>query len=97
MIDNLKNILKEKKMSRRTFASKLGMSESNLSRYLNGQYSFDSEQIRKISDVLDVDVNTLIRSTTSFKELKQMILASSKSLTIEEKIELINIISSRCN
>lgn len=58
--NNLRDILKDRKMSQKELANEIWVSEATISRYINKQRMPSIKHILEISYVLNVDVNELI-------------------------------------
>lgn len=58
--NNLRDILKDRKMSQKELANEIWISEATISRYINKQRMPSIKHILEISYVLNVDVNELI-------------------------------------
>lgn len=65
----LKEILKERKLSITKFSSMVGISQSNLSNYINGNISPKLETLEKIADCLGIEVTELFRRKEDFEIL----------------------------
>lgn len=57
----LKGKIREKGMTYRSLAPKIGMSYNTLSDKLNGHYAFDIEEINRIVVELDIKPNEIVR------------------------------------
>lgn len=57
----LKGKIREKGMTYRSLAPKIGMSYNTLSDKLNGHYAFDIEEINRIVVELDIKPNEVVR------------------------------------
>ncbi len=57
----LKEILRQRGITLKDFASQSGISASNLSNYLNGKISPTLETLKKIANTLDIDVVELFK------------------------------------
>ena len=57
--EHLKSLLEEKGMKQKFLADKTGMTESSVSRYVNGERTPRISQAYRIACVLGVDMNTL--------------------------------------
>lgn len=58
--NNLRDILKDRKMSQKELANEIWVSEATISRYINKQRMPSIKHILEISYALNVDVNELI-------------------------------------
>ncbi len=54
LADKIDGILKDRGMSQKEFAKKMGKTEAEVSRWLSGRHNFTIRTIAKISKVLDV-------------------------------------------
>lgn len=59
MLERLRNILKERGLTLKAFADLSGISQSNLSNYINGNISPTLETLDKIAKSLDLEVQDL--------------------------------------
>ncbi len=57
--NNLKELLKEKRLNARELAEKIGTSAPHMSRLINGKCPLTSEWLLKISGVLDIPTNEI--------------------------------------
>lgn len=95
--ENIKRELKNKNISQKELCKKTGITESNMSKYLNSEKSLRSDIIAKIARALDVSIYQLLgineNKGTTFDICKTALLARSGSnLSNEEKKELIDLI-----
>lgn len=95
--ENIKRELKIKNISQKQLCEMTGISESNMSKYLNSERSLRSDIIAKIARALNVSIYQLLGITenegTTFDICKTALLARSGSnLSNEEKKELIDLI-----
>lgn len=67
MVLRLKDILKERNLSLTKFSAMVGISQSNLSNYLNGNISPKLDTLEKIAGCLGVDVTELFRKKEDFE------------------------------
>ena len=67
MVLHLKYILKERNLSLTKFSAMVGISQSNLSNYLNGNISPKLDTLEKIARCLGVDVTELFRKKEDFE------------------------------
>ena len=58
--NNLRDILKDRKMSQKELANEIWVSEATVSRYINKQRMPSIKHILEISYALNIDVNELI-------------------------------------
>ncbi len=59
--NRIADILHEKKMTQREFASIMGKRESEVSRWLTGSHGFTTKTLAKMASVLGEDVNSHLR------------------------------------
>lgn len=59
MLDRLRDILKQRGLTLKTFSEMSGISQPNLSNYINGNISPTLDTLEKIAKALDVDVQDL--------------------------------------
>ena len=57
---NLRDILKDRKMSQKELANEIWVSEATISRYINKQRMPSIKHILEISYALNIDINELI-------------------------------------
>ena len=70
-------------MKQSEFAEKLGVNVTTISRWENGQNTPNGEMIQKIADVLGVDTECLLKSSTpQIKELNERSLKEDKGMMI---------------
>lgn len=67
MVLRLKEILKERNLSLTKFSTMVGISQSNLSNYLNGNISPKLDTLEKIADCLCIEVTELFRKKDDFE------------------------------
>jgi transcriptional regulator with XRE-family HTH domain len=63
----LKNILKERNLTLSAFAEQVGISQSNLSNYVNGNISPTLETLEKIAKSLNISVTELFKEKEEFE------------------------------
>ena len=89
---------KKNNITQRQLAAKLGITETALSRYINGTRRPKVEILSDIAILFEISVDELIGSTVEnrnnndYPEIRRLIARNSKIMTLEEKKELINIL-----
>lgn len=94
---NIKLELERRKMSQKELCNLTGITEANMSKYLNNSNYIRTDIVAKISRALNVPINQLLgisdNGNDTFNVCKTALLArSGNKLTDEEKRELINLI-----
>lgn len=74
----LREILKERNLTIAQFAEISGMSQSNISNYMNGNISPTLETLYKISHALDIEITELFKKKEEIK-----LIASYEGETVE--------------
>lgn len=67
--DVLKSLRKQKGLTQDQLAAEMGLSKSTISMYENGNRKPDYEVLEAFADIFNVDMNTLLDSTSSSKKL----------------------------
>lgn len=93
MVLRLKEILKERNLSITKFSAMVGISQPNLSNYLNGNVSPKLDTLEKIAECLDIDVTELFRKENDI-EFFVRYNGSEYSIT---SMDLIRIIENKKN
>lgn len=65
---NILDVLKEKNMNQTELADKIGVSKQVMSKIIKGQKAINVEEIKKIADILTVDVNRLTEDRNNISE-----------------------------
>lgn len=66
--NRLKAVLADKKKTCRWLANEIGRNENTVSRWCSNKVQPSLDQLREIADILDVDIQTLIRSNKEVAE-----------------------------
>lgn len=74
----LREILKERGLTVAQFSEMSGISQSNISNYMNGNISPTLETLYKISNALDIDITELFKKKEEIK-----LIAKYKDETVE--------------
>ena len=67
--DVLKSLRKQKGLTQDQLAAEMGLSKSTISMYENGNRKPDYEVLEAFADIFNVDMNTLLDSTSSSQKL----------------------------
>lgn len=87
-------------ISQKELANLVGVTDTTMSRYINGTREPKIEILSNISSVLQISIDELVgqqRSESSedeFPKIKRLIARNSKHLTMDKKRELINVLLS---
>jgi transcriptional regulator with XRE-family HTH domain len=87
-------------LSQRDLASKVGVTETTMSRYINGTREPKIEILLNLSISLETTVDELIgnqdvdEEKQEYPQIKRLLARNSKNLTMTEKKELINVLLS---
>ena len=97
--ERLANLLNEKKMSQREFASKININEAAMSKYVNGSRKPRMDILVNIARELNVSVEFLTgnEEESDFDDIKNLVCRNVSSMTESQKMELIEIISRKVN
>lgn len=88
--DNIKRMLRKKKMSRRELGDLLGVCEGSISRYIYGEREPNLSQLVKMSDIFGVSLDWLITGKESAD--REMSLPLRKYvLLVEGRCDLVDI------
>jgi transcriptional regulator with XRE-family HTH domain len=95
--DRLLELLKDRKMTQREFAAKLGMGESVVSRYLSGNREPKIELLSEMARILNTTTDYLVGNECGneefyFPKIKRMLARNAKEMTMEDKRELIDVL-----
>ena len=71
--ENLHRLRLEKGMDRQNLSARLGIPEKDLENIENGTKDIDTSLIYKIAEILHIDINDLLASTTTKNKLLQQI------------------------
>lgn len=95
MGEKINEVLKERKMSQRDLANKIGVDETTLSRYISDSRQPRLDVLIKIARALDVSVEYLIgtvekedKEETNFNKVKSFVFRNASNLTDEQRMEL---------
>lgn len=77
----LKEVLKEKEMTGKDLAIKVGVSETTISQHVGGTQYPRPELLLKIATALDVDVRDLFKST-KIKDVQDLLKEAIKNITV---------------
>lgn len=81
--DTLKKIRTKKGLSHQALADKLFVTRSTVSRWESGSRLPDAVMIARLSEVLDADVNLLIRAAAESNESPNVILVDDRKLILQ--------------
>ena len=87
----LKEVIKEKNITGKELAEKIGLTETSISRIVKGTQYPKFETLINISEVLNVDVRDLIKPTKESKEIPLFIKNSSGETLQVGSLDLENI------
>lgn len=91
---------KERGYSQKKLADLIGVTETTMSRYINGTRQPKVEVLANMATVLQIDVNDLLGISQSksesvqFPKIKRLIARNSKDFTMKEKRQLIDLLLS---
>ena len=91
---------KERGYSQKKLAELIGVTETTMSRYINGTRQPKIEIIANLATVLQIDVDELLGTKQSenermkFPQIKRLIARNSKEMTMKEKRQLIDLLLS---
>lgn len=91
MVLRLRELLKERNLTVAQFAEMSGLSQSNISNYMNGNISPTLETLYKISNALGIEITELFRKK---EEIKLIAKYENESIEISAK-ELLDFIKSK--
>lgn len=91
-ITNLAKLIETKKLTRKDFANKVGITESALSRYINGSRIPRGEHLIKIAEVLGVTIEEIIDKDYGNDKSLIAIIIKEKQLLIDKYFKVINIV-----
>lgn len=78
--DRIDEVLKQKGMTQRELAQRLGKRESEISKWLTGRHNFTTNTIARISLVLDAPIIQVVASRYSMPEKEQGITMVAESI-----------------
>lgn len=91
---------KERGYSQKELAGLIGVTETTMSRYINGTRQPKIEILANLATVLQIDINELLgispssSETVQFPQIKRLIARNSKEFTMKEKRQLIDLLLS---
>jgi len=93
-------LLKEKNISQKKLAELTGMTESAISHYVKGDRVPRGVNLLKIAQVLGVTADYLFENgdtekNNDFKTVKALIARSANTLSTEEKMEIISLLTNK--
>lgn len=100
-----KSLRLRENFSQQELADKLGLAKSTVSMYENGNRQPDLENLEKIADLFNVDMDYLIgrkevsnaykalSQTRSYDDVERIIARNGKEMTKEQKLRLIQLLS----
>lgn len=91
MLDRLRDILKERGLTLKAFSEMSGISQPNLSNYINGNISPTLDTLEKIAKALNVEIQDLFPPKDSIELFAQV---NGKKYRITEQ-DLLNLIKSK--
>jgi transcriptional regulator with XRE-family HTH domain len=96
--ENILNYAKQLNLSQKELASMIGVTDTTMSRYINGTREPKIEVLSNLATVLQTSVDELIGQqvsqdkTDEYPEIKRLIARNNKSLTMAKKREIINVL-----
>ena len=97
-VERIKRLIEESKITQRDLAQDIGVTESTISKYLNGERMPSGDTLLNLATALNTTSDYLLgrsdsdKESLDFSELKGILARNSKELTAEEKNRLIEII-----
>ncbi|MDE5845702.1 MAG: helix-turn-helix domain-containing protein [Muribaculaceae bacterium] len=89
MLERLRDILKERRLTLKAFSEMSGISQPNLSNYINGNISPTLETIDKIAKSLNLDIQDLFPKSKEDIELFANFKGKSYRITTQDILEII--------
>lgn len=89
MLERLRDILKERGLTLKAFSKMSGISQPNLSNYINGNISPTLETIDKIAKSLNLDIQDLFPKSKENIELFAKFNGKSYHITTQDILEII--------
>lgn len=93
----IKALMEERGMNQKELASRSGLTEASVSKYLSGARKPQLEAIIALAKALDTDADYLLgiqkESSSTYKDIEKMIREKKASLTPEERMRLIMLLS----
>lgn len=90
MLERLRDILKERGLTLKAFSEMSGISQPNLSNYINGNISPTLETVDKIAKSLNIDIQDLFPKNKEDVELFARVKGKSYRITIQDILDIIN-------
>lgn len=93
------SLMRERRINQKQLAEGIDITEAALSRYLNGERTPRIDVVIKSAAFFDVSIDYILGNETTennpitFQKLKNVLARQSKSMTSEEKLELMRIIN----
>ncbi len=97
-VERIKRLIEESKITQRDLAQDIGVTESTISKYLNGERMPSGDTLLNLATALNTTSDYLLgrsdndKESLDFSELKGILARNAKELTAEEKNRLIEII-----
>lgn len=91
MLERLRDILKERGLTLKAFSELSGISQPNLSNYINGNISPTLDTLDKIAKALDLEIQDLFPKKDN---VKLFVVVSGKTYPITEK-DIINLVKDK--
>lgn len=91
MLERLRDILKERGLTLKAFSEMSGISQPNLSNYINGNISPTLETIDKIAKSLNLDIQDLFPKNKEDIELFAKFKGKSYRITTQDILEIIRL------
>lgn len=84
--EKIKTLRKERNLTQKELANKIGVTASTVTKYENGQLEPNIEVLNKIADIFNISISDLIDNNNSKKELHigHKLLSIRKSFSNEE-------------
>lgn len=94
----LVELINEKNLTQKDLSMITGLTESTISRYVSGDRIPRGKNLDKLAKALDTSVEDLmgisnINKEKDLKEIKFLIARNSNKMSMEEKMDIINMIS----
>lgn len=89
MLERLRDLLKERGLTLKAFSEMSGISQPNLSNYINGNISPTLETIDKIAKSLNLDIQDLFPKSKENIELFAKFKGKSYRITTQDILEII--------
>jgi len=93
----IKELMKEQSMTQKELARRSGLTEASVSKYLSGARKPQLEAIIALAKTLNTDADYLLGfekgSSSTYKDIEKMIREKKASLTPEERMRLIMLLS----